>query len=70
MGKKGIKKLVKNYPHEEQLITIEDWQDKGGVLTFPVLRHTSHEGLEGCNVYRTNKIDENYMQFVHAGYLK
>jgi hypothetical protein len=70
MGKQGIKKLVRNYPHEEQLITLEQWQEKGGVTTFPVLRHTSHEGQEGCNLYRAAQIDENYMEFVHAGYLK
>lgn len=70
MGKKGIKKLVTFYENEEQLITLEQWQEKGGVTTFPVLRHTSHEGAEGCNLYRQAQIDENYMEFVHAGYLK
>jgi glycosyltransferase involved in cell wall biosynthesis len=70
MGKQGIKKLVACYEHEEQLLTIEQWQEKGGVTTFPVLRHTSHEGAEGCNLYRQAQMDENYMEFVHKGYLK
>jgi hypothetical protein len=70
MGKQGIKKLVATYEFEDQLITIEEWRERGGVTTFPVLRHTSHEGQEGCNLYRAAKIDENYMEFVTKGYLK
>jgi glycosyltransferase involved in cell wall biosynthesis len=70
MGKQGIKKLVACYEHEEKLLTLEQWQEKGGVTTFPVLRHTSHEGQEGCNLYRQAQMDENYMEFVHKGYLK
>jgi glycosyltransferase involved in cell wall biosynthesis len=70
MGKQGIKKLVACYEHEEKLLTLDEWREKGGVSTFPVLRHTSHEGQEGCNLYRQAQIDENYMEFVHKGYLK
>ena len=70
MGKQGIRRLVATYEHEEQLLTIEQWQEKGGVTTFPVLRHTSHEGQEGCNLYRQAQLDENFMDFVKSGYLK
>lgn len=70
MGKQGIKKLVTHYEHEEPLITIEQWTEKGGVTTFPVLRHTSHERAEGCNLYRDAKINDHHMDFVIAGYLK
>jgi len=70
MGKQGIKKMVTFYEYEEPLITIEEWREKGGVTTFPVLRHTSHEGQEGCNLYRAAQLEENYMEFVKAGYLK
>lgn len=70
MGKQGIRRLVACYENEEKLLTLEQWQEKGGVTTFPVLRHTSHEGQEGCNLYRQAQIDENYMEFVHLGYLK
>ena len=70
MGKQGIKKLVKHYENEEVLLTLEQWQQKGGVTTFPVLKHTSHEGAEGCNLYRQAQMDENYMYFVEKGYLK
>jgi len=38
-----------SYDKEEQLIDIEDWRIKGGVTTFPVIKHTSHEGNLGCN---------------------
>ena len=70
MGKQGIKKLVTYYEHEEQLITIEQWQEKGGVTTFPVLRHTNHEREEGCNLYRDAQMNDNHMDFVRAGFLK
>jgi hypothetical protein len=36
--------------------SLKEWQERGGVTTFPVLRHTNHEQLEGCNVFRS---DEN-----------
>jgi len=47
-GKKGIKKMVVPYENEPKLLTIEEWREKGGVLTFPVLRHTWHEQFQGC----------------------
>jgi hypothetical protein len=70
MGKQGIKKLVRHYENEEPILTLEQWQQRGGVETFPVLKHTSHEGNEGCNLYRQAQMDENYMYFVEKGYLK
>ena len=70
MGKQKIKKLVACYADEEQLITIEEWTSKGGVTTFPVLRHTSHEGQEGCFFYRQDNLDEHYYDFLKLGYLK
>jgi len=70
MGKQGIKKLVACYEHEESLLTIEEWRAKGGVTTFPVLGHTSHQREEGCTLYRDNQIDDNYMYFHRAGYIR
>jgi hypothetical protein len=69
MGKHGIKKLVRNYQYEEQLITIEQWREKGGVTTFPVISHTSHEGNEGCNLFRQKQIDDNHMKFINLGWI-
>jgi hypothetical protein len=65
--------------HESDPIfnSLEEWREKGGVTTFPVLRHTQHESYEGCNVYRQNinasKIhikDEhlNLYKFIDNGY--
>ena len=70
MTKQGIRRLVTHYENEEQLLTIEQWREKGGVTTFPVLKHTSHEGLEGCNLYRRDNLDENYYEFLKQGLLK
>lgn len=49
MNYKQIPKIVLTYEKEEKLMTIDDWRSKGGVTTFPVLRHTHHEGNLGCN---------------------
>ncbi len=70
LGKQKISKLVTFYEHEEKLDTIEKWIEKGGVSTFPVIGHTHHEGAEGCNLYRSESADDNFMSFVHQGYLK
>jgi hypothetical protein len=69
MGKHGFKKLVRFYSDEEPLYTIEQWRDKGGVTTFPVIRHTTHEGVEGCNIHRHNNIDDNHMKFISMGWM-
>ncbi len=54
---------------EEPLYTIEQWREKGGVTTFPVIRHTTHEGVEGCNIHRHNNIDDNHMKFISMGWM-
>jgi|LauGreDrversion4_2_1035121.scaffolds.fasta_scaffold00690_5 hypothetical protein len=69
MGKHGFKKLVRFYSDEEPLYTIEQWREKGGVTTFPVIRHTTHEGVEGCNIHRHNNIDDNHMKFISMGWM-
>jgi glycosyltransferase involved in cell wall biosynthesis len=48
MNKQGIKKIVIPYEHEEKIETLEEWQGRGGVLTFPVLRHAHHDTGDGC----------------------
>lgn len=69
MGKHNYKKLVRCYEGEEPLITLEDWQAKGGVTTFPVLRHTSHEGAEGCHLYRRDGYSDNHMEYGRLNYI-
>ena len=71
MGKQGIKRMVTFYEHEEKLIDNDEWKKKGGAETFPVIKHTTHGGVEeGCWLYRIDKVDENMKYFVNLGYLK
>lgn len=35
--------------------SLQEWQERGGVTTFPVLRHTNHERDEGCNIFRNDQ---------------
>ena len=71
MNKSGYKEIVRFYADEEQLITFEQWQEKGGVITFPVLRHIARGGEDGCYRYRRDRMDnQRYMDFVRLGYLK
>jgi len=70
LGKMGIQKMVRCYEDEEQLLTIEQWQEKGGVLTFPVVRHIARGGEEGCFLYRRDNKEHQYYEFLKKGYLK
>ena len=50
----------------------EEWLKKGGVQTFPVLRHTNHDLKEGCYFYRKETdgkfFDKYFKQFIDKGY--
>lgn len=59
MQKQGISRRVMPYENEEKLETLEQWQSKGGVTTFPVISHTSHDSYEGCNIFRQTNINDN-----------
>lgn len=59
MQKNKIPRIVMPYEGEEKLLTLEQWQNRGGVSTFPVIKHTAHEAQEGCNTFRQNKVDDN-----------
>lgn len=59
-----------SYKHRDRIATYHptldsefssytEWSQRGGVESFPVLRHTHHESLEGCNLFRARKIDDN-----------
>lgn len=70
-------RIVTFHPDDPDLPTLEDWRERGGVETFPVLRHTNHESYEGCNVYRQSpeaaanfNISEDclYKKFIDNGY--
>lgn len=57
MNKQGIKKIVMPYEYEEKIETLEEWQIKGGVLTFPVLSHIHHDRVDGCRDPRNVEIE-------------
>lgn len=40
MQKNKIQRIVLPYEGEDKLLTLEDWRERGGVVTFPVLGHT------------------------------
>jgi len=60
MRKQGITKYVMPYDGEEKLETLEQWQSKGGVTTFPVLKHTHHDTGDGCRDQRAVAIQEPF----------
>ena len=70
MTKVGIKKLVTFYEDEEKLITEKQWQEKGGVLTFPVLSHIFNQYRDGCTMYRDEHVDGKFHFFLAMNYLK
>lgn len=70
MTKRGITKYVTYYDKESIPATLEEWQTRGGVTTFPILRHTQHDHQEGCNLIRAQNISDNFMQFHAKGYLR
>ena len=51
--------MVTFYEGDPVLNSLEEWEQGGGVTTFPVLRHTAHESLEGCNLKRSSPEDES-----------
>lgn len=58
---------------DENFSTQEEWSTRGGVESFPVIRHTHHEYLEGCNVFRSQEINDNngtLFKFIDYGYVK
>ena len=55
MAHRGVKKMVTFHPSDPEFSTLKEWQSQGGVTTFPVLRHTHHESIEGCNLLRGRK---------------
>jgi hypothetical protein len=45
---------------EKKLETLEQWQEIGGVTTFPVLSHTHHDSGDGCRDSRAVAIQEPF----------
>ena len=57
LGKHDIKRI---FTYSEQytpnLETKEEWDTGNAAITFPLLGHTTHEGHEGCTLYRLENI--------------
>lgn len=49
MNHRKITKMVMAYENDQPIKDLEEWRARGGVTTFPVLRHTSHDPHLGCN---------------------
>jgi FkbM family methyltransferase len=72
MKKQGIKKIVMPYEHEEKIETLEVWEKKGGVTTFPVIGHCSHDSGDGCRDVRAVDIEVPFFipqEFIDKGYI-
>ena len=60
MASRGVKKMVTYHKDDPEFETLKEWQERGGVETFPVLRHTHHEQQEGCNLFRTEGVGQDH----------
>jgi len=57
LGSKNIKRVsTYNEKYTPNYSTLEEWQSGNGAITFPVIKHTSHEGNEGCTIYRSKGV--------------
>ena len=57
LGKHDIKRIsTYSEKYTPDYKTLQEWQAGNGAITFPVIKHTSHEGNEGCTVYRQKGI--------------
>lgn len=56
---------------DKVLETFDEWLAKGGVHSFPVIKHTAHEGREGCNLFREQEDTSSRLyEFIDSGYDK
>ena len=53
---KKIDRIATYHSSDKKWVDLDEWIEKGGVQSFPVLRHTSHEGQEGCFHFRKDEI--------------
>lgn len=59
MASKGILKMVTFHQDDIEFNSLQEWQERGGVATFPVIKHTHHEQQEGCNLFRSEGISQD-----------
>jgi hypothetical protein len=68
---KRRERIATFHESDRNFVSLEEWQLYGGVFSFPVLRHTQHDSLEGCNQFRHLSIDDNsgeLFKFIDHGY--
>ena len=72
MQKHNMPRRVMPYDGEEKIETLEQWQGRGGVQSFPVINHTHHDSYEGYNIFRQTGVDDNgskLYKFIDAGHI-
>jgi len=53
LGKNNIKRVsTYSEKYTPDYKSLQEWTSGNAACTFPVLRHTSHEGEEGCTIHR------------------
>jgi hypothetical protein len=68
---KRRERIATFHKSDQEFTTLDDWQKYGGVFSFPVLRHTQHDSVEGCNKFRQLNVDDNsseLFKFIDHGY--
>ena len=68
---KRRERLATFHESDREFTSLEEWQTYGGVFSFPVLRHTQHDSVEGCNKCRQLEVDDNsanLFKFIDHGY--
>ena len=56
LGLNNIKRVCTySDKHTPDFKSLQEWQSANAACTFPVIRHTSHEGEEGCSLFRRDK---------------
>jgi glycosyltransferase involved in cell wall biosynthesis len=65
-------RIVTFHESDEKFNSLEEWSLRGGVSSFPVLRHTHHEHLEGCNLLRQAETvhGDDLYKYIDSGYIK
>lgn len=72
MAYKKRPRFITYHPDDEIFESYEQWSQRGGALTFPIVGSTHHEYLEGCNLFRNAKIpdaENNLYKYIDTGYV-
>lgn len=56
-------RMVTFHSSDPEFKTYDEWYNKGGVLSFPIIKDTIHDAIEGCRIFKDNHISDNYDKF-------